>query len=115
MNWRNYEVLFRAVDAEVKRVELRHFFVPCVIEVHARDRLGPTVRLEMRVLDRDSGKLSVVVRERTFCADDPRQNEPQVRSVVPMLKGMIRDQLDHELREAWHVDGVRVDDPHGRT
>jgi hypothetical protein len=99
----------------VRGLDLSRFPVPIVIESKAGDPYPGheeftivQLRATMRVNDRDAPERQVEVR----FGRNVRELELRSRGEEEILYDIVRQALEHELRECWLVGGARVRDPH---
>lgn len=103
MDKEKVEVLRQAIAEVIPRIELRRW--PWKIEIHT-PIAGQILFINEHVRDRDTGK-QITLGGMSYGL--PAEGEDLVAWIYKQLQRHVL----HELAEAFHVDGVRVFDPHG--
>jgi len=103
------------IEKLLAEIELRNFPIPVIATVERRrsghGRWTVDLKFQCSVLDRDTRARTMVVIPCRFEVfdDGPPPERPMVHGTVYRT---VQAMLLHELDEAWHVRGERVNDPH---
>lgn len=101
----------RAPHFNGPRIELRNFPLQVarftLAEVPSPDYATFKAEITVIVKDRDTGKEN----ELTFSHVAPGY-EHECGWIVELVRRTVHGLMNHEVDEAWHVDGIRVNDPH---
>jgi hypothetical protein len=97
---------------QVTRFKMRNFTIPTEISIEPSSRYGLVysviLRITIQILDRQTGQPGPLTQLEEIPA--PWQLSPTM--FVDIVYNAIERLMIHEAREAFHVDGERVFDPH---
>lgn len=97
------------IQKVIDGIQLRNFRYPVRWTLTNPDVTPMAVTMTATVLERDSGRETLVLLHNTVLESWERED---ARGIAAKLQGMLRTFLRHEADEAFHLDGVRIFDPH---
>lgn len=102
------------IEAIARRVTWKNGPIP-LLEVRVEATVTPDLQWTViyRVAERDTGEpFRLYFVELLPAPPEALEGKELVRYVVAMMQAHTLSIHEHEAREAFHFDGVRVDDPH---